>query len=253
MIAKELIDARWKILVGGGLTLVFAALTVWSYDLVKNLTSGLPASLPAGMQGQISQALGTPAVYIWSQWFGKNGAMLLGGLAAFLGGGLIAGEVSKGTIFFLLSKPLSRDRALLLKYAAAAGIYFAVTLLGSLGLLVVGLLTGHALPLGGVLISTVLLWLGGLSVLGLALLFSVVFDDLLRPVGCALLLAVLVGLPGIVGQIAPGWTAWSLPNYWASLPAYQGTAFPAKELAICLVAALAPLALALPLFRKRAY
>ncbi len=254
MVAKELIDVRWKALIGGLLVVAISALVTLSYGWIRTLLADAATSrLPDSLRTQLGLVLGNFDVYIWSQWFAKNGQMLLGGLAGFLGGGLIAGEASKGTSFFLLSKPVSRERILLTKYALSAVVLLGVTLLGSLALLVVAPVQGHPQSVGGVLIATLLLWLGTMFVLGLALLFSVIFDDILRPVAFALIIAVLVGIPSAVGFFLPSWSDWSLPNYWASLPAYLGTTFPAKELAVCLVAAVLPVAVALPVFRKRQY
>ena len=93
------------------------------------------------------------------------------------------------------------------------------------------------------------MWLGTLFVLGLALLFSILFKDVLWPLVFALMITILTSIPGLI----PGWSDWSLPGYWSSQAAYLGQEFPAKALLICLVAAVVPLILAIPLFQKRAY
>ncbi len=170
-------------------------------------------------------------------------------LAAVLGAGLIAGEVSKGTIFLLLGKPISRERVLLTKYVVSALILFAVTVLSSVALIITAAIAGYSQQLGGIMISTVLLWLGVLFVLGLALLFSLLFKDVLRPLLCTLVITILAIIPGFF----PNWGAWSLLGYWSSQAAYLGQSFPTKELIICLVAAALPLFLALILFRRQAY
>lgn len=253
MVTKELIDARWKILTGILLSVVLAALVAFSYDLVKSLLSGVIGQLPSALQSQVRPVMSNYDAYTWYQWYGKNGQLVLGALAAFIGGGLIAGEVSKGTIFFLLSKPLSRGQVILTKYATGAAIQLAVCVVGSLVILIAGAVLGHPQSIEGVAMSTLLLWLGTMFVLGLALFFSVIFDDLLRPVGAALVIAVLVGIPGLVAAILPGWANWSLPTYWANLPAHLGQSFPGKELAICLVAAALPVVAAVALFKRRAF
>jgi len=94
-----------------------------------------------------------------------------------------------------------------------------------------------------------LLWLGVLFVLGLALLFSVLFRDVLRPLVAALLITVVISIPGIF----PHGSDWNLTFYWANFAAYQGTTFPLKAVLICLIAAIVPVALAVPLFRRQAY
>ncbi len=253
MIAKELIEARGKVIIAVVLTVAFTLLISFSYDLLRDALGPAIGTLPALLKSQVEAVMGDFSTYVFFQWFGKNGQMLLGGLAAFLGGGLIASEVSKGTIFFLLSKPVSRLQVFLTKYGVAAALQLGICLLSALCLLIAGAVTGHSLDIMGLTASALLIWLGTLWVLGVASLFSILFDDLLKPVGLAMLIAILVGIPGLVAVLLPEWAAWSLPNYWYSLPAFQGTGFPTKELAVCFVAALVPVAIALPLFRKKAY
>ncbi len=254
MVAKELIDARWKLIIGGALTvLVVAGLSVL-YTVVRDLANNPSiAGMPEAIKNDLQLSVANFGLYAWGQWFPKNGPLLLGGLAAFLGAGLIAGEVGKGTIYFLLSKPVSRERVLITKYLVNAAILLAVTLLGSVVMLLTGVILGQSVPVDRILLATVLLWLGTMSILGVALLFSTLFDDMLRPAGLAILVAIVIGLPGVVGQFVPGWADWSLPSYWASLSGFLGTAFPAKEFAICLVTAILPVAGALAVFRKRAF
>ncbi|MEO7001650.1 MAG: ABC transporter permease [Ktedonobacterales bacterium] len=251
MVVKEIIEARWKAIIGGAVAVVVAAVLASVYNLLKNtLETGNGAKQPpAQIQALIQQMLGSYDAYAWSQWFSKDGPELLAILAAVLGASLISSEVSKGTIFFLLSKPMSRERVLLTKYLVSALSLFGATLLGSVALLIVAAIVGHPQQIGGVLISTVLLWLGMLFVLGLALLFSVVFKDVLRPLVGSLLVTIAFSVPGYI----PHAQDWNLTFYWASFAAYEGTAFPWKALIICLVAAIVPVALAVLLFRKQAY
>ena len=203
------------------------------------------------MQGTIQQLTGSYDAYVWSQWFSKNGPEILAILAAVLGASLIANEVNKGTIFFLLSKPVGRDRVLLTKYLVSALILLGVLLLGGVAILIAAAIVGHPQNVGGVLISTVLLWLGMLFVLGLALLFSVLFHDVLRPMIFSLLFTLLLSIPGLIPNATLN--DWNLTFYWSNFAAYRGTMFPLKALLICLIAAMVPLVLAMPLFRKQAY
>jgi hypothetical protein len=66
--------------------------------------------------------------------------------AAFLGVVSISGEVSNGSIFLLLSRPISRIRLLLTKYAVGAGVLLAAAILGKVLLLAVAAVHGY--PLG---------------------------------------------------------------------------------------------------------
>ena len=80
-------------------------------------------------------------------------------------------------------------------------------------------------------------------------MFSVLFKDALWPLICALVITLLTVIPSFI----PGWGDWNLIGYWSNQAVYLGQGFPFKEFAICLVAAVLPLVLALALFRKRAY
>lgn len=256
MVVKEFIEARWKAIIGGVVAVLAATALASTYDLIKNMLAGPLAGkatqqIPPQLQGQVQQLTGSFDGYVWSQWFTKNGPEILAILAAVLGASLIASEVNKGTIFFLLSKPVSRNRVLLTKYLVSALILLGVTLLSGVAILVAAAIVGHPQNVGGVLISTILLWLGMLFVLGLALLFSVLFHDVLRPLIFSLLITLLLSVPGLIPNATLN--DWSLTSYWSDFAAYQGTTFPLKALLICLVAAIVPVALAIPLFRKQAY
>ena len=256
MVMKEFIEARWKAIIGSVVAVLGAAALAGTYDLVKKLlvgrlTGSASQQIPSQLQGAIQQLTGSYDGYLWSQWFSKSGPEILALLAAVLGASLVASEVNKGTIFFLLSKPVSRDRVLLTKYAVSALILLGVIVLSSIAVLVASAVVGHPQQVGGVLISTILLWLGMLFVLGLALLFSVLFHDVLRPLIFSLVLTLLLSIPGLIPDTTLN--AWNLTLYWSDFAAYQGTVFPLKALLICLVAALVPIILALFLFRKQAY
>jgi ABC-2 type transport system permease protein len=253
MVVKEFIEARWKAIIGSAVAIIAAAALASTYDLVKHAlpTGNTAQQVPSSSQGLLQQILGSYESYVWSQWFSKNGPEILAILAAVLGASLIASEVNKGTIFFLLSKPVSRERVLLTKYLVSALMLLGVMLLSSVALLVAAALVGHPQNVGGVLISTVLLWLGLLFVLGLALLFSVLFKEVLRPLIFSLLIPLLLSIPSLIPNGT--FNDWTLTFYWSNFAAYQGTVFPLKALIICLMAALVPVALAIPLFRKQAY
>ncbi|HLW02218.1 MAG TPA: ABC transporter permease subunit [Ktedonobacterales bacterium] len=251
MALKELIEARWKAIIGVAVCVVIVVALAGTFDLLKNLlsSSGSVKQLPSSLQGQTQQLFGNYAVYVWSQWFSKNGAEVVAVLAAVLGCSLIGTEANKGTIYFLLSKPVSRVRVLLVKYAVSAALLLAIIVAASAALLVTAAIVGHPQNVGGLAISTLLLWLGTLFVLGLALLFSILFKDILRPLVLALILTILTAIPGFI----PNWSDWSLPGYWSSQTAYLGQEFPTKALIICLIAAIVPVVVAIPLFQKQAY
>ncbi len=250
MAIKELIEARWKAIICGLIALVLVEVSTATYDLFKStLNTSSMQQLPQFIQQQMQQMTSSYGLYVWGNWFSKNGPEIMIIMAIVLGSGLIAGEVNKGTIFFLLGKPISRERVLLIKYAISALILLAISIITGIALFVTAAIVGHPQDIGGVVISTFLLWLGVLFGLGLALMFSVLFKDALWPLICALVITLLTVIPSFI----PDWGAWNLTSYWSNQTIYLGQGFPFKEYVICLVAAVIPLILALMLFRKRAF
>ncbi len=252
MVTKELIDSRWKVLIGAVLALLTMIIGALSYDMVRQALS------PADLQN-LSNALGSDfanrftdyGAFMWNLTFSLSGdsGLILMVVTALLGASVIAGEVNKQTIFLLLSRPLSRDQILLTKYAVGAVILLALNILSGAAVYVVSAVSGRPQDLGGVAVSVLLFWLGTLCIFGIATLLSVVFSDVLRPLGLTVVILIVLNLPGLF----PHGANWSIPSYWSSLPAFLGQEFPVKALIISLIAALVPLLLAVPLFRRQAY
>jgi len=252
VIAKELIDARWKAIIGAALGALTIVLGAFTYDLMRSaLTPAQIETLSNNFGGDLAARLSNYGVYIWSTAFsvsGNNGVIIMI-VAALIGASLIANEVSKGTIFLLLSRPLSRDRILLTKYLVGAAALLGMGALTGAVLLVASVVVGHPQSVGGVAVSVLLFWFGALFVLGVSSLFSVVFSDVLRPLALTVCIVVLLSLPGLL----PHGGDWALPAYWTSFPAFLGQEFPAKALVVSLAAALVPVLAAVPLFRRQAY
>jgi ABC-type transport system involved in multi-copper enzyme maturation permease subunit len=250
MLAKELLEARPKLIAGALATVATAALVAASYAWVETWPWGARNSLvPALAQDELRMLAGFVTT-VWAQWFAFAGGLVLGLLAAVLGGGMVAGELEGGTMPFLLSRPVGRGRVLAAKYAAGAGSLLALASLGTLSVFAGAYASGQFLYLPGLIVSTALLWLGTLSVLGLALLLSVVLDDAGQAVGAASLVLVLAF---VVPQAVPPSRAWVPPAHWSDLDVLLGGPFPLDEFLFCAVAALLPLAAALAAFERRGY
>lgn len=281
MIAKEWRVARWKL----AIAMVLALLLVPSlapYEEVMRLAQDVTTELPDGTQIPESQRLSTdPAEYAvqdMASLYGVGGVAILLPLAALLGVGLVSGEVGHGTILLLLSKPIGRTRALLTKYAVCAGVLLAAAVFGALLLTVGAAARGYPfeqVSLAGVMLSVLLLWLGALFVLGVALLSSVIFRNVVASVAATVLTLYLIlnAIPQFLlsifyeyqfrytdvrtGMEKPGTAETVIQNldlvqYWTSERMFLGEGLAGASFLVCFVAAGAPLLVALWLFRRKA-
>ncbi|HEY0754158.1 MAG TPA: ABC transporter permease [Ktedonobacteraceae bacterium] len=246
---KELLAARWKLLIFALLAFLGVAGNIPGYALDRTVVAN--GSVPAVFQNMVQGLFMTNFnAFVWEHWFATNGPLVLGTFAAILGGGLIASEVSSGTIFFLLIKPVSRERILLTKYGVSTGLLLAVSIMSSIVVALVCSALGYPQDLLHLLVATGLLWLAALFPLGLSLFFSIILPDSVRPVIFSLLITLALAL---LPALLPAGLNWSLWHYWCSLDAYLTGSFPLKEYLVCLVTALLPLLAALVAFAKKAY
>ncbi len=282
MVAKEWRDARWKLAVAMVFTLLLVP-TLTPYEEIVRMANNFVTEMPDGTQIPESQRLSTdPARYAvqdMASLYGVGGVAISLPLAVLLGVGLVSGEVGNGTILLLLSKPVGRTRALLAKYAVCAGALLVASAFGAL-LLTVGAATSgypfEQFSFPGVALSVLLLWLGTLFVLGIALLASVVFRNLVVSVAIAVLAlyVILSAFPQFLlslfyeyqvrftdvrpGMERPGFTETIIQNldlvqYWTSERMFIGEGLAATSFLACLIAAMTPLLLALWVFRRKAY
>ncbi len=208
-------------------------------------------------------------------------------LAGLLGVALVSGEVSRSSILLLLPKPMSRDQMLLTKYVVGVVCLLVVALLGGIGIILSALLRGYPLAsveVGWIMGSAALTWLGSLFVLGVALLASVIFKDVLKTLIATIVAVYLsISIPEILriplelifwtdGSGTQSWAKvekWyeyfgflRLTNYWSFGDPYGGAyggPFGALQVnswlsvVVCLVTAAIPLLAALWLFRRKTY
>ncbi len=188
--------------------------------------------------------------------------LLVGVVGAILGAGLIANEIASGSIFVLLSRPISRAQALLTKYEVAAGGSFLLCALSGGFAVFVGAWHGVAAPpFGGWVISIVLLWLGMLFVMGLTLLYSLVVPQALAAGVLGFfttyaLILIPIFHTSTTDTLHPKYLLgldWSLISYWSSLNIYSGATSPLKALVVALLAAALPALAALVVFVRKAF
>jgi ABC-2 type transport system permease protein len=249
VIVKEWQEARWKFVVGTILFLALVAANLPPYRFIlMNIEIPPPPMMPDDSSPPLWEQVSDPLEWaITNLWFSyAAGKSVLALLAVVLGIGFVSGEVSRGTIFLLLSKPLGRVRVFLVKYLVGALVLLAVAALGSIGLIVVENIYGW--PVGslsalGVSLSTLLMWLGGLFIFGVALLASVAFGDAIRSTSVALLAGLLTfRIPVATGDdgLNPLPQTLALPDFWHDPTLFAGEKLVPASFLICAIAAVVP-------------
>lgn len=247
MVAKELRGTWWKLLIGA-VGFLPAVLIVAAY---------LPPYEAAGrtMERFTEEAALGQILNVYG-----GGGVALALLAILLGASAVSEEVSRGTIFLLLSKPVDRARVFLVKYAISAGILLLAAVFGHVALVAAAVAKGYPLGLlnaGGVVLSTVLMWLGALSVLGLAVMFSVVFRNALVSFAATLVTVYFASytLPGFAALFVPYETleTWAPLYSWTSVTLYAGEGLALLNFLACFGMAAAVLVAAFWLFGRKAF
>lgn len=275
MIVKEWRDARWGLL--SLMIILLLALNLTPYETtvkMAEIAKDEPTEYPDGTRIPEEERFPTNPVEIaieemWELGYYASGIVAFVPLAAILGAVSISGEVGRSTILLLLSRPIGRSRLLLTKYAVYAEVLLATVLLSSVLLVLVAATLGY--PLGqlsivGVVLSAVLLWLGSLSVMGVALLMSVVFRSVIGSIlATTLAVYLMFVLPGpFIDRFL--WSEYhtfgiseelvwrlTLPYYWTDEDLYMGGSYAATNFLVCLIAAAVPILAALWLFNRKAY
>lgn len=258
MIAKEWRDARWKFAVATVLVVLLSSYLTPYEELVRMAESQFDPEQMALDE-------------MWG-FYNVGGLVILGSLALLLGGTLVAGETGGGTILLLLSRPISRSKVLLTKYAVCAATLLVSAVLGGVLLVCVATLRGYPLEnvsLTGILLLGLMMWLVSLFVLGVALLMSVLFRSLISSLGItALILLLFFTFPeNILNVISffdyrlvsynQQWYEFSsklAPGRYLIAPGvFEGKALGATKFLYWAIAAAVPLLAALWVFRRRSY
>lgn len=261
MIAKEWRDARWKFLVAAVPVVLLVFLLSPYEEFVRE-------AMRYDNENPVENALRD-----LSDLYYLGGFFVLMPLAALLGVASFSSEVSNGTILLVLSRSVSRIRVLLIKYAIGAITLLVAAVLGKMLLVAVAATRGY--PVGQLrvleaVLSVFVLWLGVLSVLGIAVLTSLIFRSVTASVlACTVALFSVFGLPWFVAELFLVAVAYdmstqvALLTYW--MPTYYygdiriGDAsiglegFTATNFVVCSIAAVIPLLAALWLFNRKAY
>ncbi len=118
---------RWK---GEAIAAVMmAAMLLFGMAVYKDIDLSVYTDLPAGLRSLMGISDTADAASLaYAAIYGSYGALVLAGLAIFMGSGSIAGEEQKGTLGLLLGNPKSRTTVLVSKAGAMVLLIGAGTL-----------------------------------------------------------------------------------------------------------------------------
>jgi len=203
---KELRENRWKYVVGAAVLIAVALAVALLFDFVRemleNLLGGpgtgvLPPALDRIIQAQFSNYF----IYAWINWYGKNLYQVLAILAIVLGMGLVAAESTNKTLSFLLTRPVSRRRVLVVKLGVGAAALAVIIAVSSLTVVLASQLTGHQVPVGRFMLGTLGAWAGATLIFTVAALMSVLFSDQVKAGLAAAVVAAIMSVPSWIPSL----------------------------------------------------
>ncbi len=194
---KSWLDTRWRFLIGLGLLVCSAGSIVMTYPTVMRLMPLVPSVDVGGELGRrIREAADLSREYrgyVWSQGIRQNLVQLGTLFAVLLGtGGMLS---ARHGALFTLSLPVSRQRLIAVRAATGLGELLTITVASLLVIPLLSPAVGESYSLGNVVVHGLCFFAASAAFFSLALLLSTVFDDLWRPLGLSLAIAVaLAGL-----------------------------------------------------------
>jgi ABC-type transport system involved in multi-copper enzyme maturation permease subunit len=208
IIRKELHQMRWIIiiglLVGFGLAVILASTFGYLDQIVEEIPPELFELLS---QYEVTRELlaifGDYTLYVWSQWHAKNLYQIGALFAIIIAATQFAGEVSRRTIGYYLTRPVSRREGYLAKVASGLLVLLIIFAGGTLMIWAVSAVMGQTAEWGrffGALFIS-LVWLAAYYLLGT--IISILNRE---PVTAG----IIIGLAGILLSL-PGMFAVSRP------------------------------------------
>ncbi len=244
---KAWLETRWRFLTGLVLGVVLCAVVVFTQPLTENMQINMP-DLGEELNRMVQEALrlaSTYPGYIWSQWFGKNMLQLWSFFAVLIGVGGIVTEGARGSAQWTLSLPVTRRKLFGVRAGVGALELLALAVVPSLLIPLLSRSIGKTYPVSDVLIYSLILFVGGLSVYSLALLLSTVFAEQLKAIIIGVVLVFGTGLLALFdARLAPYTVATLMSGQeyfktgvlpWAALAAYTALAAAFYALALRLL------------------
>lgn len=241
---KELKSARFKLSVNLLIMLILAIGIPLLYEYTVNILQN--SSMPENLAKDI-KLLKDYEYWIWSQWFGKNLLQIGTIIAIVFGAGNISSEVSRKTIYFLLTKPLTRHKVFTIKYLVNLLYLEAVIIISSLALYVTILTTGKEYSAVSFFENLALFAVGIVIVYSIAVLNSTFFDQTLKSILISVLVVLILSIPGYFESVQN----YSLFFQMKGGPIIVGSGFPWLPTIIMVLVSVIIYKLALHRFVKR--
>ena len=251
MLRKEIKEHRWKAIAVWIILMAVVAGLPPMYPFLAEMGRGAGfkqqlQNLPEGFRTQFEVMLGSFESYAYSNLF-KNLYQLGMILVLSIGAGLVATELSLGTMGFLASKPATRREILGAKLTAGALLVAGVVVTCDIAMWASCRIWGRSLSLATLLAGSVPVYLGFMLALVAGTILSIIVGDSWKAAGVLLGIAVILGVPGWI----PGYQRFSVFHYMQATPVWLEGVFPWNSAIGMLVGILALYALALVLFDRR--
>lgn len=197
-IKKELSAGKFKTAIGSLILIALAVSISLTYEFaIKMLqTTQLPDFV-----GNQAAKMRDYSYFVWFQWFGKNYFQTGSMLAVIFGSGLISSEVSRRTVHFLLTKPLSRQKIFNIKYVVSLGSLLVAFIVSTTLLYVTVIITGHSIPVFRLIQNTILSLAGFSLIYSVAVYFSTIFDQTMKAFLVSILIVILSTVPGFFSSV----------------------------------------------------
>lgn len=202
LIRKELHQLRWFILTGLLLNICTAVITVVTFHYFERLVKDLPQELlemlvKYDLARELMSIFGDFSLYIWSQWYAKNLFQLAALFAIIFAASQFAGEISKRTMGFYLTRPITRQQGYLAKITAGLLTLTFIFGTGTVAFWLVSLLMGYT-ALWGKFFAALTISLVWIAVYyQLACIISVFNKEPIMASVLAGIAGVLLSLPGL--------------------------------------------------------
>lgn len=180
LLIKEANEHKWKLVLGFLYLSLMAVILPFSFEYLKNILPSIEQSIPAPLQKDMNLYMSTFETYLWSQWTGKNLSQIIIAIALILGSSTMASEASKGTISFLLTKPITKLSIFLTKAFLANSYLFILVFLPTTIMYIASIFSTKGEVGILVFLSVIPAFLAGVVAYFIGLYFSITSDDAIK-------------------------------------------------------------------------